>query len=419
MWVPFLVALGLLLGPPGVASAFVGNDNGKGGSSSLQPSNTEQRKLVVRQHSLEPPFPNGLCGGAIITVPPEETFGIDVNLANINLGGSLVLPPRELRVWLPPDYQEGDRHPTLYVHDGQNAMDDSESWTGTSWRLTGALTRMADHGVLRDDRIPIVVLLPSMDGDFLPGIRRRHLEYGDSNFPFSQAHADFVAKTVKPLVDARFRTKPEAEHTFTMGSSLGGQASLHLMLRHHDRFGGAAALSPAFGPNFISEVSTSFSSRLKGKRIYLDMGGDINDIKVPWVDVLDHLTSEHWWNPGYFWLDTQLQGGVESMKEALNRAGATYQYKAFPGGRHNERAWAQRVHVSRQRQCFERIHYEIDLTFHSTGTSTSFVWKGTIDKIPSDKVESGAVTVPPRLVTKQARIGGCHVTLVMAGIRRT
>jgi pimeloyl-ACP methyl ester carboxylesterase len=347
MWIPSLATFSVCLVFPHGGSAYVGNTKRSG--SSPPRSNSEERKLGARRQSLEPPFPNGICGGKILTIPPEETFGIDVNLANINLGGNLVLPPRPLRVWLPPDYQEGDRHPTLYVHDGQNAMDDSESWTGTSWRLTGALTRMAERGVLRDDRIPILVLLPSMDGDFLPGIRRRHLEYGDSNFPFSQAHADFVAKTVKPLVDARFRTKPEAEHTFAIGSSLGGQASLHLMLRHHDRFGGAAALSPAFGPNLIQEISSS-SAVLEGKRIYLDMGGDINDVKVPWVDVLDHLTSEHWWNPGYFWLDTQLQGGMESMKQALNRAGAAYQYKEFPGGRHNERAWAQRVHVSRQKQ---------------------------------------------------------------------
>ncbi len=295
---------------------------------------------VVRRRPLEPPFPNGLCGGTLVVIPPEETFGVDVNLANINLGGDLILPPRPLRVWLPPNYSSG--HPTLYVHDGQNAMEDSESWTGTSWRLTGALTRMADHGLLRGS-LPIVVMLPSIDGDLLPGIRRRHLEYGDSSFPFAQAHADFVAKTVKPLVDARFRTDPSPETTFAIGSSLGGQASLHLMLRHPNLFGGAACLSPAFGPTLIQDVARS--STLRSKRIYLDIGGDLNNVTVPLLDLLDHLTSEHWWNPGYFWLDTQLQSGVESMKRALDKAGSPYHYQEFPGGRHNERAWAQRVHV--------------------------------------------------------------------------
>jgi enterochelin esterase-like enzyme len=382
MWIVFLrtLVIGVCLSLPRGGDAYVGNE--KSSSSSPSPSRRIEKRLVVRRSSLEPPFPNGVCGGRIFTIPPEETFGIDVNLAKINLGGNLVLPPRPLRVWLPPDYQEeGSRHPTLYVHDGQNAMEDCDSWTGTSWRLTGALTRMADRGVLRDDRIPILVLLPSMEGDLLPGIRRRHLEYGDSNFPFSQAHADFVAKTVKPLVDARFRTKPEAEHTFAIGSSLGGQASLHLMLRHPEKFGGAAALSPAFGPNLIQEILSS-SPIIKDKRIYLDMGGDINDVKVPWVDVLDHLTSEHWWNPGYFWLDTQLQGGMESMKQALDQARATYEYREFPGGRHNERAWAQRVHVSRQRQqLFTTLEAAVSMLIFSVsftpGTPTLSVRKGT------------------------------------------
>jgi predicted alpha/beta superfamily hydrolase len=330
------------------------------------------------RRTLEPPFPNGPCGGTVISIPPEETFGIDVNLAQINFGGSLILPPRTLKVWLPPTYatgsqsqsqsQSNSRHPTLYVHDGQNSMEDADSWTGTSWRLAGALTRMADHGLLATE-LPIVVMIPSMDGDFLPGlIRRRHLEYGDSNFPFAQAHVDFVAKTVKPLVDARFRTNPNPSHTFCIGSSLGGQASLHLLLRYPHLFGGAACLSPAFGPNLTQEVARSSSksssssstrrgssgsgsggSPLQSKRIYLDIGGDLNDVTVPWVDVLDHLTSEHWWNPGYFWLDTALQSGVESMKRALEQAGVNMDedvcFEEFPGGRHNERAWAQRVHV--------------------------------------------------------------------------
>ena len=319
----------------------------------MQQNVRAKRKVppIVPRRPLEPPFPNGPCGGTVLTIPPEETFGIDVNLATVNIGGDFILPPRPLKVWLPPDYQNASQHPTLYVHDGQNAMEDMESWTGTSWRLMGALTRMADHGMLRFSHMPIVVLLPSIEGDFLPGVRRRHLEYGDSNFPFARAHADFVARTVKPLVDARFRTDPSAEATFVMGTSLGGQASLHLMLRHPDLFGGAACLSPAFGPNLINEVSRSAAnnkngkSPLQSKRIYLDIGGDLSDVTVPWVDVLDHLTSEHWWNPGYFWLDTQLQSSVSSMKRALDQAGADYRLEQFPGGRHNERAWAQRVHV--------------------------------------------------------------------------
>jgi enterochelin esterase-like enzyme len=61
------------------------------------------------------------------------------------------------------------------------------------------------------------------------------------------------------------------------------------------------------------------------------------------IDVLDHLTPAHWWNPGYFWLDTQLQGQVTSMRQALDEAQVRYYFRQYPGGRHNERAWAQRI----------------------------------------------------------------------------
>ncbi|KAL3906282.1 MAG: hypothetical protein SGILL_009335, partial [Bacillariaceae sp.] len=304
------------------------------------------------QRELQPPFPNGPCGGTVLEIAPEDTFGVDINLANINVLGDMVLLPRTLQIWLPPGYAEEkgegeEGHPVLYCHDGQNAMNDADSWTGASWRLMGALTRLADHGLLFQSSssssklLPIVVLLPSADGDLLPGIRRRHLEYGDIPFPFSQAHADFVAQTVKPLVDNRFHTNPAPEATFAIGSSLGGQASLHLLLRHGDKFGGAACLSPAFGPAILEEAKKNPS--LQDKRIYLDIGGDLDEIRVPFIDFFDHITPRAWWNPGYFWLDTQLQGQVTSMRQALDQAGVPYCFRQYPGGRHNERAWAQRI----------------------------------------------------------------------------
>lgn len=277
----------------------------------------------------------------MITIPPEDTFGVDVILASINIGGDLVMPPRPIHVWLPPGYEGGiEKHPVLYCHDGQNAIQDSWSWTGASWRMAGALTRLAERGLIKE-ALPIVVLLESAEGDIFPGVRRRHLEYGDINIPFAQTHADFVAKTVKPLIDNQFRTNPA--DSYAIGSSLGGQASLHLLLRHPTLFRGAACLSPAFGPFILNEVKQNSASCLKTKKIYLDIGGDFGDSKVPMLDLMDHLTSKHWWNPGYFWLDTQLQMGVDAMKDALNEIGVEYCYEAIPGGRHNERAWAQRI----------------------------------------------------------------------------
>jgi len=174
-------------------------------------------------------------------------------------------------------------------------------------------------------------------------VPRRHLEYGDISSAFAQSHADFVALTLKPLIDSTFRTMKEKEHTSVIGSSLGGQASLHLLIRHPDLFGKAACMSPAFQPSILTSVATLPLEILQDKIIYMDNGGDVDDVKVPMVDPIDHFSTHHWWNPGYWWLDSQLQPGIDAMKMALDIRGIKYDYKKFAGGRHNERTWALRI----------------------------------------------------------------------------
>lgn len=310
------------------------------------------RVLHPPKRALTPPFPDGPCGGTVVTLPLQETHWDGAN--PLSGTGALMLPPRPILVWLPPDYEAGPggikkNHPVLYCHDGQNAIDDASSWTGSSWRLAGALTRLAERNLLRplkDDGtvspVPIVVLLPSADGDLIPGVRRRHLEYGDTSNAFAKAHVDFVSDTIKPLVDSLFRTVPTPEGTFSLGSSMGGQASLHMLIRRPDLYGGAAALSPCFNPATIASVVGS-ARDLRSKVLYFDNGGDSDDRKVPLFDAFDHLTPHHWWNPGYFWLDTQLQPGINTMMLALDLGGVTYRYQREPGARHNERAWARRI----------------------------------------------------------------------------
>ena len=297
--------------------------------SAPPPSRSSKKKLYIPRRELTPPFPDGLCGGELIT--------LDDNLPVNNW----LLPPRPIKVWIPPGYDpQKNFYPTLYCHDGQNAVSDDDSWTGRSWRLAGALTRLAEHEMLGSS-LPIVVLLSSMDGDLIPGMRRRHLEYGDVNIPFAQAHADFVALNVKPLVDACFATRPDK--CFAIGSSLGGQAALHLNLRHPEKFHGAACLSPCFNPGTLALVTARGKELLRSKKIYLDIGGDLGDRTVPFFDIWDHTTEKHPWNPGYFWLDTSLQPTVQSMCSLLETAQVDFVYHEIPGGRHNERAWSLRI----------------------------------------------------------------------------
>ena len=223
--------------------------------------------------------------------------------------------------------------------------------------------------MFRTETPPIVVMIPSVEGNFLlPGISRRHSEYGDYNNPISQAHGKFVAEILHPYIMNRFRIKDGVEHVSAIGSSLGGQAALQLLLRYPTIFGAAACLSPCFQPGTIAALianlaatdaghilhpkratsgsaPTFHTNSLRFKTIYIDIGGDIDVTRVPIFDANDHFTmNDKFWNPGYWWLDTNLQPMVDATRLILERGGVPHTFEKFPGGRHNERAWAQRIH---------------------------------------------------------------------------
>lgn len=263
---------------------------------------------------LMPPFPNGLCGGSVVTLPKEELYSATkksgsspFNLLSTTVE-NILLPPRDIKVWMPAEYHKEEfrthQFPILYCHDGQNAMEDTDSWTGSSWRLVGALTRMYERDMLRIEAPPIVVLIPCGEGDFAPGISRRHSEYGDLPHPVSQAHGEFVANKLHPYIMKQFRVKDGPDHTASLGSSLGGQASMQLILRYPKIFGAAACLSPCFQAGTIAAIASKSivaaeRDDLRSKTIYIDNGGDVDDTRVPMFDAMDHFTmNERWWNPG-------------------------------------------------------------------------------------------------------------------------
>jgi enterochelin esterase-like enzyme len=203
----------------------------------------------------------------------------------------ILLPQREIRVWLPPGYESsGDaRYPVLYCHDGQHMMKEDEDVfpPPRSWRLGETLSEMlASDGVYKTPSIqaPIVVLIPNChqngtnllgDIDFAgqPLFRRRWLEYGDT--PLGRRYIDWVCDVLKPGIDAEYRTRPEPRHTHAMGSSMGGLCAFNSVWQRPDVFSNAACLSPAFNPPLLAEVATGDgeATRQRFRRLCTPRGG--------------------------------------------------------------------------------------------------------------------------------------------------
>jgi predicted alpha/beta superfamily hydrolase len=172
---------------------------------------------------------------------------------------------RAVDVYLPPAYQSSrKRYPVIYLQDGQNLSNPETAFAGT-WELPRALEVLASEGI---EAIAVGI---HHAGD------RRNAEYSpyrDSRHGggHGRKYLRFVAHTLKPRIDARFRTRPERAATAIGGSSMGGLISLYALLRFGTTFGAACVMSPAlwFGDRRIFDAAAIAS--LRPSRLYLDVG---------------------------------------------------------------------------------------------------------------------------------------------------
>lgn len=224
---------------------------------------------------------------------------------------------RDLIVWLPPGYEtdRNRRYPVLYMHDGQNVFDPVTSAFGVDW----SIDETANDLIKKKSIAPIVVV-----GIYNTGDRMKEYTPGDKG----TAYMDFIVKTVKPLIDSTYRTKPDRKNTIVGGSSAGGIISFMLVWEHPDIFSKAICMSPAFktptsmgaGWDYAKVVATS-TGKKKDVFFYIDNGG--------------------------VGLESQLQPGVDEMITALKskgyQEGKDFSVVIDPTAKHSEADWAKRL----------------------------------------------------------------------------
>ena len=134
----------------------------------------------------------------------------------------------------------------------------------------------------------------------------------------------FIIDTVKPYIDANYRTLPSNANTALMGSSLGGLVSFYIARRNPSVFSKAACLSSSFWWNnqaLTREVEAA-TTRVP-VRFYIDAGTS-SDGLTETTRMRDALVA-----------DGHVQGN-------------DLYYHVAQGAGHNEASWAARVHIPLQ-----------------------------------------------------------------------
>ena len=180
--------------------------------------------------------------------------------------------PRAVYVYIPDEAKRYPRrrYPVLYMFDGHNVFFDEDATYGKSW----GMKEYMEHTRTR-------MIIVAVECNHHPD-NGRLSEY--SPYTFDDPHfghitgrgkttMEWMTRTLKPMIDARYPTQPGRETTYIAGSSMGGLMSLNAVLAYNHVYSRAACLSPSiwFATRRINRLVQS-AEVAPDTVIYMDYG---------------------------------------------------------------------------------------------------------------------------------------------------
>lgn len=219
---------------------------------------------------------------------------------------------RRIWIYLPPDYDTTTKsYPVLYMHDGQNIFDIKTSYAG-EWEVDETLNNL----FYQKYEVPIVVAIDNGGSNRIAEYTPwRHPTYGGGD---GEKYVAFIVETLKPYIDAHFRTKTGANSTGIMGSSLGGLISHYAMVTYPEIFSKAGLFSPSYWFSDTVNTYTAANFNPANIRAYMMCGNNEGDPDmVPDMQEMANLLTDQ---------------GLSSTN---------IQVKVIAGGQHNEKLWRE------------------------------------------------------------------------------
>ena len=251
---------------------------------------------------------------------------------------SQFVPTRDVVVWFPESYQTGDSCDVLYMHDGNMLFDATTTWNRREWQVDEVTDSLIQAGLIRPC---IVVGIYNTDDrltEYFPAKTWQHVAEADRKDAdlkklTADAYLQFIVEELKPFIDQRYKPLTTREHTFMMGSSMGGLISLYALCEYPQVFGGVACLSShlsmAHLPNGVDGEpwATGFRNYVgqhlpeaNGSLVYMDHGTEGFDADYG-----------------------QYQEQLDSVIRAKGWDAQHYMSLVFDGDDHNETCWGKRL----------------------------------------------------------------------------
>jgi enterochelin esterase-like enzyme len=226
--------------------------------------------------------------------------------------------PRRAFVYTPPGYDTNPnvRYPVLYLQHGMG--EDERGWV-TQGRMNFILDNLLAAGKAK----PMIVVMdngtvpnPSAVSSAAPG--------GGSAPPMFnfQGFEDVVLHDLIPKIDVAYRTLADRDHRAMAGLSMGGMQTLHIALRHLDRF--------SYIGSFSGPPLSGFDLRTAYDGVFADTASFNSKVRLLWLGVGS--------------AEERFATAIKRMHETLDQAGIRHIVFESPGTAHEWQTWRRSLY---------------------------------------------------------------------------
>ena len=223
-------------------------------------------------------------------------------------------------IYLPASYQKepDQRYPVMYMFDGHNVFYDEDATYGKSWGMNKFM-------IESKKQLIIVAVECNHEGN------RRIVEYSPLTYENSSmgkikgkgsVYMNWLVNTLKPYIDANYRTLPDRKNTIICGSSMGGLMALYGVCAYNHIFQRAACLSPSLwvAPGKVLEMVARSHIR-RDTTVYMDYGE---------LEMFNHVANQ----------ESLISTSHLLLTKLVNLA-----LRIVPGGNHSEASWEKQIPV--------------------------------------------------------------------------
>ncbi len=227
---------------------------------------------------------------------------------------------RRVYLYLPDFYDEDPqrRFPVMYMFDGHNVFFDSDATYGKSWGM---------NSYMAWTRTPLIIVAVECNHNG----NARLEEYSPMDFENStlgtihgrgREYMDWLVGTLKPEIDAKYRTLTRRENTILCGSSMGGLMALYGATEYNHIFQRGACLSPSLWVSPGKVIEMVARADIKNDTcLYMDYGS---------CEIFNHAASAE---------------ALISVAHLLLTKRVNLAFRIVPGGTHSEASWEQQIPI--------------------------------------------------------------------------